>query len=302
MARPSTPGIEYYPKYNDFYNKITTKMIRKKFDYKGICIYEYLLFKIYSELGYYLNLNEETNIDVTEYFNISDDEYYELIEFFVEKEIFNKELYEKYNILSAKEIQRIYLAASKNKSTIEYCAEYLLVDLVSVIKSVTKSEKIRIIYNLDKTQMFIIDKALKENSDDYYGKSIKSALTPINPDLTEDNNSNGGVKSDLTPIKSDFMTQSKNKNKNKSESKREKNENSHTLKINNFIEEKLHNIRDKLGFLNNIQVENYLKDYELKQLIQILAEIEDRIETGSKYSTLTTTINKFLDAKYRKTG
>lgn len=302
MARPSTPGIEYYPKYNDFYNKITTKMIRKKFDYKGVCIYEYLLFKIYSELGYYLNLNEETNIDVTEYFNISDDEYNEIIEFFVDKEIFNKELYDKYNVLSAKEIQRIYLAATKNKSTIEYIAEYLLVDLVSIISSVTKSEKIRIIYNLDKTQMFIIDKALKENSDDYYGKSIKSVLTPINPDLIYDNSNNDRVKSDLIGVKSDFITQSKNKNKNKSESKREKNENPHTHIINNFIEEKLENIRDKLGFLNNVQVENYLKKYEFEQLTQILLEIEDRLKLGHKYSTLTTTINKFFDAKYRKTG
>lgn len=125
MARPIKDGVDYFPL--DVHLDDKFKFIEIKFKLEGFAILIKLFQKIYS-YGYWYKWTEdemlifadENRVDVSTVKNVVDEA--------IIREIFDKELYEKCNILTSKGIQNRYKEIVKRRKNVNVIEEYLLID------------------------------------------------------------------------------------------------------------------------------------------------------------------------------
>ena len=123
-------GIQYYPISVVLFDEIYMGLIEAKFGMKGIAIAMKLLCKIYKENGYYLQWGEE---QCTLFANkagkdVNEEEMQGIVDILVEKGFFDKESYEKHQVLTSIEIQKVWLEATKRRKRGEIASlPYILV-------------------------------------------------------------------------------------------------------------------------------------------------------------------------------
>jgi hypothetical protein len=125
LARPIKDGVDYFPL--DVHLDDKFKFIEIKFKLEGFAILIKLFQKIYS-YGYWYKWTEdemlifadENRVDVSTVKNVVDEA--------IIREIFDKELYEKCNILTSKGIQNRYKEIVKRRKNVNVIEEYLLID------------------------------------------------------------------------------------------------------------------------------------------------------------------------------
>jgi len=131
MARKGKVGIDYFSHDVDMLQDKKIKIIKAKHGLLGYAIFLRLLEEVYRENGYYLQIDEDFNILFSDDNNVEYDVYILVLNDCIEKGLFNKELYEKYSILTSERIQSNYCSATERRKEIEFLQEYLLVDITS---------------------------------------------------------------------------------------------------------------------------------------------------------------------------
>lgn len=130
MVRPFKQGVDYFPLDVHLDNKF--KFIEIKFGLKGFAIVIKIFQNIYSQ-GYWSSWGEdekiifasENKIDLEEIENITNE--------CLKRDIFDKALYEQYEILTSLGIQKRYKEIVRRRKDVTLIAEYLLIEWSSIV-------------------------------------------------------------------------------------------------------------------------------------------------------------------------
>ena len=124
MARPLKNGVDYFP----FDTVLDTKfeLIEAEFGLKGFAIVVKLLQKIYRENGYYCEWTKEVALLFSKNVNEGCSAVSEIVAASIKRGIFDKDLFDKYEILTSKGIQKRYFEAVSRRAQVDVIREYLL--------------------------------------------------------------------------------------------------------------------------------------------------------------------------------
>lgn len=127
MARPYKTGLDYFDL--DCYMDDKIKMIQAEFGLKGFAIVVKLFQVIYRERGYYCEWNKDKEL-LFAHEECSDcgvQLIQRIVSACIERDIFSKELFMKYGILTSRGIQKRYFNATARREKVETRKEYLLI-------------------------------------------------------------------------------------------------------------------------------------------------------------------------------
>ena len=128
MARPTKTGIDYFTVDVQLEDKV--KLIEAKYKLEGFGLWIKLLKKIYQH-NYYIKWNEERALLFSNEVNVDINLLNDFIKDCLQWGIFNKKLYNKYNILTSRGIQKRYFEATKRRNEVEVDKDFLLVNKVN---------------------------------------------------------------------------------------------------------------------------------------------------------------------------
>ncbi len=105
------------------------KLIEAEFGIKGFAIVVRLWQRIYGECGYYCEWNDDVGLlfsnEIKEGYSLVS----EIVSASIRRNIFSKDLYDKYGILSSRGIQMRYFEVVKRRISVEVKKEYLLLSV-----------------------------------------------------------------------------------------------------------------------------------------------------------------------------
>lgn len=127
MARPIKKGIEYFPLDTQFDDKIELLIAEKGAISLSILITLWQL--IYSNEGYFIDYNEDLIFLIKRRLLIDETLISDVINATIKRNIFDKDLYEQYKILTSKAIQKRYFLISKKKKNLVVKKEFFLLDI-----------------------------------------------------------------------------------------------------------------------------------------------------------------------------
>lgn len=137
MARPTKQGLNYYPLDTDFIHDIKVRKIMRSNGPQSIAVLLDLLGNIYGDRGYYMQWDDDVRFLVADDVGISEVAVDELIKKAVSVDFFNKELFDKFSILTSHGIQERYLKGAKRK--VGLCIQKRYDLTVSAYKNPTSS-------------------------------------------------------------------------------------------------------------------------------------------------------------------
>jgi hypothetical protein len=126
MARTPKQGIQYFSHDVDMLGDKKIKLIKAKHKLLGYAIYLRLLEELYMDKGYYLVADDDFNILFADDNNLDYDVYMNVLNDCIKYELFDKNLYEKYGILTSLRVQKNYLEATVRRKSVEIIGEYVL--------------------------------------------------------------------------------------------------------------------------------------------------------------------------------
>lgn len=134
MARTNKTGIDYFSFDVDFFQDEKVQFVSARFGTKGEAIVVRLLCKIYRN-GYYTEWNDDTALLFAK--SVGDgcqdsfvkDVVYELLK----RGFFNKDIFERFSVLTSKGIQSRYFEATKRYKNIDVDSNFLLVNVSKMI-------------------------------------------------------------------------------------------------------------------------------------------------------------------------
>ena len=129
MARPLKEGVDYFSL--DCYMDDKIKMIQAEFGLKGFAIVVKLWQTIYREHGYYCEWNEEKKLLFAseEGADCGPGLINEIVQACIRRDIFSKKLFDKYQILTSRGIQKRYLSITAKRKKAEMKKENSLVEV-----------------------------------------------------------------------------------------------------------------------------------------------------------------------------
>jgi len=129
MARPHKIGLSYFPLDVDFMVDDKFQIIDAKYGSEGVVLIIKLFCKIYRN-GYFINWNPEDALMFhNNNRNFAKEKFDEFINDCLRKEIFDKNMFDLYGILTSHGIQSRYFEASRKRKFRNGFFQYLLVDL-----------------------------------------------------------------------------------------------------------------------------------------------------------------------------
>lgn len=127
MARPLKQGLDYHPLDVEFYREIKVRQLNHAFGPISTVILLTLLGAVYKDRGYYAEWNDDLCFLVA----VDSFSTEEVVRAVVKKALavglFDQDCFSAYGILTSKEIQRHYLAATYKRKGVNMVAEYFLV-------------------------------------------------------------------------------------------------------------------------------------------------------------------------------
>lgn len=128
MARPFKEGLEYFPLDTQIDSKI--ELLEAEHGLEGFGFIIKLFQKIYSS-GYYCTWNEDEQLLFAKKINVNINQVNVYINSALKRNIFNKEMFEKYGILTSCGIQKRYFTVSKRRKELKNIIidKYILINL-----------------------------------------------------------------------------------------------------------------------------------------------------------------------------
>lgn len=126
MARPIKEGLDYFPLNVVLNSKF--EIIEARFGIKGFAVIVKLFQHIYGTKGYYCEWDEDVLFVFAKRIGVGANSVSEILDTSLKKGIFNKDMYEKYSILTSEGIQQRYVEA-KRVGYERICKKYLLISV-----------------------------------------------------------------------------------------------------------------------------------------------------------------------------
>ncbi len=124
MSRPIKKGLDYFPL--DTVMDDSINLIEAEFGLKGFAVVVKLFQKIYREQGYYCEWTNDVALLFGQNCGLGGTAVSEILSASIRRGIFDKNLYERYQILSSAGIQKRYLEACSRRKQIQIDRRYLL--------------------------------------------------------------------------------------------------------------------------------------------------------------------------------
>lgn len=193
MARPTKEGLDYFELDCHVDEKI--RLIQAEFGLKGFAVVVLLFMEIYGGKGYYMSWNEDTLL----LFALQNcgaaggdkNLIQEIVSACIRRDIFSKEMFEKYQILTSSGIQKRYINATARRENTNLKKEYLLITDNGKNVSVSNNQVNvnRNFKNADSNAQSREEKIRENNNSvgvvNNSLKDIKTAPTPTDPELQE---------------------------------------------------------------------------------------------------------------------
>ena len=126
MARPIKEGLDYFPLNVVLNSKF--EIIEARFGIKGFAVIVKLFQHIYGTKGYYCEWDEDVLFVFAKRIGVGANSVSEILDTSLKKGIFNKDMYEKYSILTSEGIQQRYVEAKRGGYE-RICKKYLLISI-----------------------------------------------------------------------------------------------------------------------------------------------------------------------------
>lgn len=126
-------GIDYFPLDVSLDEK--WELIEAEFGLNGFAVVVKLFQRIYGQHGYYCEWTDEVALLFSKQCGLGGNAVSEIVRASVRRGIFDKDLFEKYQILTSSGIQKRYFDAVSRRKQVEVINEYLLVDPYHFLKS-----------------------------------------------------------------------------------------------------------------------------------------------------------------------
>lgn len=133
MARPKKQGIDYFPFDVNFFSDVKIRKIARACGSQSTSILICLLCNIYKDNGYYILWDEDLPFVIADTVGVSEGAVKEVILKAVQVGFFDKDIYEKYKVLTSHGIQSRFKSAVYKREEIEYIVEYLVSDVKNYI-------------------------------------------------------------------------------------------------------------------------------------------------------------------------
>lgn len=124
MARPIKVNLDYFPR---FPVTTTEELIEAEFGNTGYAIMNKLKDELFFEKGYFIEWTNDVVLMFSKKNNVGVNTVSEIVKAMLRRGIYDKNLYDKYKILTSAEAQEIYLEATKKRKRVDMVKEYLLV-------------------------------------------------------------------------------------------------------------------------------------------------------------------------------
>ena len=125
MARPNKQGLDYFPLDVGIFENDKMLAISGEFSVKGEIIMLRLLCEIYRN-GYFVEFSELLKNKLARLGGLSGGLVEEVVRKLVKYEFFDGFVFSEHNILTSKNIQRVYLEASKRRKEVDFSQYWLL--------------------------------------------------------------------------------------------------------------------------------------------------------------------------------
>jgi len=129
MARPHKQGIDYFSLDTVLDDKF--ELFEAEYGLQGFGFIIKLFQKIYEANGYYYKWTDDEKLLFSKRVNVDINLINDYINSAIKREIFNQNVYEKYQVLTSKGVQKRFLEASKRRKRIEIIKEFFLLDMTS---------------------------------------------------------------------------------------------------------------------------------------------------------------------------
>lgn len=131
MARPTKKGLDYFPLDVDFLSDLKVRRIIKACGKEAVHILVALLANIYRYEGYYVLWDDDLAFLVADEVGTKEGTVEELVKKAVQVKFFDKDIFDKYSVLTSKGIQNRYILATKERKKVELEFKYLLTNEVN---------------------------------------------------------------------------------------------------------------------------------------------------------------------------
>lgn len=136
MARPKKQGIDYFPFDVDFFSDVKIRKIIRACGSQSTSILICLLCNIYKDNGYYILWDEDLPFVIADTVGVSEGAVKEVIFKAIQVGFFDKDIYDKYKVLTSHGIQNRFRSAVYKREEIEYVIEYLVSDVKNSISDI----------------------------------------------------------------------------------------------------------------------------------------------------------------------
>jgi len=133
MARPLKQGIDYFPFDVGFFNDVKVRKISRACGASSTSILICLLCNIYKDNGYYILWDEDLPFVIADMVGVSEGSVKEVLLKALQVGFFDKDIYEKYKILTSHGIQKRFKSAVYKRGETEFMVEYLVSDIKNVV-------------------------------------------------------------------------------------------------------------------------------------------------------------------------
>lgn len=190
MARPNKAGLDYFEL--DCYMDEKVRLIQAEFGLKGFAVVVLLYQRIYGEQGYYMSWDEDRSLLFMSDNGIGGCDknlIEEIVSACIRRNIFSRELFEKYHVLTSSGIQKRYLNAVARRGKVELKKEYLLLSVGKnqnnvVINSINVSKNE---VNADRNTQSREEKSKEENINNICTQMEEPSDVPVVEIILNDN-------------------------------------------------------------------------------------------------------------------
>lgn len=127
-------GLDFFPLNVDLDNKF--KLIEAEFGVTGFGVVVHLLQEIYGQEGYYIEWTEEVALLFAQKYGVGVSAVSEIVCASIRRGMFDKEIFDKYHVLTSRGIQKRYFDAVSRRKVLEVRKDILLVDIAQICKNV----------------------------------------------------------------------------------------------------------------------------------------------------------------------
>ena len=137
MAAPNKEGLDYFAHDAGLSSDAKVEYLESDHGITGYGIYLKLLEKIYRN-SYYIKFTKRDVILMSRRTGVEEEKITKIVNTCVRERIFNKDIFEKYNVLTSRGIQKRYVKACERRKILEMVEELVLVDDLPATVSMVK--------------------------------------------------------------------------------------------------------------------------------------------------------------------